>query len=349
MKLWHVGEDNLLQAKPRTFIGQLSVVALASVMLVSACGDSDKDAQPSSSDAAEAMPSGTTETPSLDAGEVIVFERAAPGAENPDLYAVGADGGEPWLLRTASGRPHWSPDGNMLAFGACLNPPDCDTIVALLDRSTGEVRGLSAPDPALEMHCGSAWTPDGERLACESFGFDDPERNGIYTIRASDGKGLTRITTNPDGDDIPLAFSPDGGQLLFARTDPARDEPANQALFVASLSGGQPQRITTWGYTDDHGGWSPDGQSIVFETNGSLYRLAPDGQGLAEIALKMPDGSSPDGAYDVSFSPDGARILFSVSGPEPGLYTARPDGSDVQLLTASPTEDHHANWAAAPR
>ena len=71
------------------------------------------------------------------------------------------------------------------------------------------------------------------------------------------------------------------------------------------------------------------------------------GHGLAEIALKMPDGSSPQTAFDVSFSPDGERTAFSLASPDPGLYTARTDGRDVTKLTDSP-DSHHANWGAAP-
>ena len=206
-----------------------------------------------------------------------MFEQTAPGAEEPALYAVGPGGGEPRLLRSPGGYPHWSADGSELAFSACLNPPDCTTAVALLERSTGEVHGFSMPDPDLETHC-AIWSADRGELACEGLSEDDPTGNGVYTVRASDGKGLTRITRNPGGDDLPLAYSPDGSRLLLDR-DPSRDEPANQALFVTPISGGQPQRITPWGYTDDYANWSPDGRTIVFGTNGSLYRVSPDGQG----------------------------------------------------------------------
>ena len=37
-----------------------------------------------------------------------------------------------------------------------------------------------------------------------------PGGNGIYSIRASDGAGLTRITSNPVGTDIAGDYSPDG-------------------------------------------------------------------------------------------------------------------------------------------
>jgi hypothetical protein len=41
------------------------------------------------------------------------------------------------------------------------------------------------------------WAPDGQRLACESFGLTDPNRTGVYTIRSPDGGGLTQITSIP--------------------------------------------------------------------------------------------------------------------------------------------------------
>jgi Tol biopolymer transport system component len=47
----------------------------------------------------------------------------------------------------------------------------------------------------------------------------DPSRNGIYTIRSSDGGGLTRITSHPGGDDNPGDDSPDGKRMVFVRSN----------------------------------------------------------------------------------------------------------------------------------
>ena len=319
------------------------LVVTAGVLLVGGCGGAGSS-MPSETGAAASATATTAGVTPLGAGELIAFERLVPGAEERDLYAVAADGGEPRLLRSPGDYPHWSPDGSVLAFNACLNPPDCTTAVALLDRSTGEIHGHLMPDPELFTAC-TIWAPTGEELACDGQSEGDPTRNGVYTIRASDGKGLTRMTSNPNGIDSPLAYSPDGSQLLLARTKSTGA--ADQALFVTPVSDGQPHRITPWGYADDYACWSPDGRTIVFGTNGVLYRVRPDGQGLAEIALrKLPDGSSVLTAFDVCFSPEGERIVFSVASPDPGLYTARIDGADVTKLIDG--EDHHANWGAAP-
>jgi Tol biopolymer transport system component len=325
-----------------------TVVALLAAATLAACGGDSEDDTPPAPE-----PSGVTETASpspsasplspspLTDGELIVFERSVPGAEERDLYVVGPDRGEPTLLRSSGSYPDWSPDGGRLAFLACLNPPDCTTAVALMERATGEIVGFPMPDSELYTPC-PIWSPSGAELACEGTSEVDQSRNGIYIIRATDGQGLTRMTRNPNGLDHPLAYSPDGGRLLFDRTDPSRAGSADQALFVTPTSGGQVRRITPWGYSDDYASWSPDGRTIVFGTDGSLYRVSPEGQGLAEITLEMPEGSSALGAFDVSFSPDGQRIVFSLSSPVPGIYTARPDGSDVVRLTDG--QDHHANW-----
>lgn len=313
--------------------------ALVAAMGLAACGGDSGNEAPRAPEASRE----TKATP-LGGGEVIAFERSVPGAEERDLYAVGLDGGEPMLLRSSGSYPHWSPDGSHLAFGACLDPPDCTTAVALLERSTGNVRGFSMSDPDLFTAC-AIWAPSGRELACEGLSETAPTLNGVYSIRASDGKGLVRITRNPGGVDIPLAYSPDGSRLLFDRTEPSRAGPTN-ALFVTTIRGGRPHRITPWGYTDDFASWSPDGRAIVFGTDGSLYRVSPEGRSLAEIILETPEGSPALDAFDVSFSPDGQRIVFSVASPAPGIYTARPDGSDVERLTSG--QDHHANWSAAP-
>ena len=71
----------------------------------------------------------------------------------------------------------------------------------------------------------------------------------------------------------------------------------------------------------------------------------PLGRGLAEITSKLRDRSAAI-AFDVSFSPGGEGIVFSLGSPDPGVYTAPAEGGDVEKLTDA--EDHHANWGAAP-
>lgn len=280
----------------------------------------------------------------------IAFERVNVTTGETDIYGVDPSGGQPQILWPGGSAPHWSPDGTTLAFLTCLDPPTCDTAVALLDPATGAVHGFSMPDPDLFTPC-VVWSADGTRLACEGQSETHPNLNGIYTIRASDGGGLTRITSNAGGDDLPLDYSPDGTRLVFARQSPDRPPQANHALFVANSDGQHAHRITPWGFTDDQASWSPDGSRIVFATSGSLYRVRPDGSGLAKITPDTTHGTRLADEFDVGWSPDGTRLVFSArpqGSQQSSLYTASDDGRDLQELTSSPTEDHHANWGSTP-
>jgi hypothetical protein len=64
--------------------------------------------------------------------------------------------------------------------------------------------------------------------------------------------------------------------------------------------------------------------------------------------------NSRSGGGDYAWSPDGTRIVFLLFGQvgsgtfEEGIATTKADGSDVQLVTISPTFDHQADWGAHP-
>jgi Tol biopolymer transport system component len=313
-----------------------AVLALLCATPFAACGSGGDGDGPRSASASASTSASAADLPD---GELVAYERVVPGAEERDLYVVGPEGGEPRLVRTPGDFPHWSADGSRLAFNACLNHPDCTTAHAEVRRSTGKEQGFSSPDPDLELHC-PIWAPSGERLACDGYGTEDPALNGIYAVRASDGGDLTRVTSNPGGEDAPLAWSPDSSELLFSRKGSH-----GAALFVTPVGTAQPHRITPYVVEEDSGAWSPDGRTIVFNANGTVNRVRPDGTGRAEIRLQMPDGSPARTVFDVSLSPDGRELVFSLGPPSPGIYRAALEGGVVQLVAKGNL--HHPNWGAA--
>ena len=110
----------------------------------------------------------------------IVFKRLDASAGGTLIYSVSPDGSQTSQLfdEVAEG-PRWSPDGTEIAIFCC----DDGMAAHILDARTGELRALPQPDAGLDAYCGGPWSPDGERLTCESFGTKDPGRNGIYSIR----------------------------------------------------------------------------------------------------------------------------------------------------------------------
>ena len=194
----------------------------------------------------------------------IAFAREIPSLDGFATFTIDSDGtDEARLLGGASEAPRWSPDGSEIAVSSCQNPPDCTTAATIVDPDTGDVvRWFEFPDPDIFTVC-VVWSPDGGRLACEGFGEPDPALTGIYTIDATDGTDLTRITSNPGGDDQPGDYSPNGNRIVFLRTDPDRPERRSQALFIAKVDGSVgPHRVTPWGLSQETGRWSPDGETI---------------------------------------------------------------------------------------
>ena len=92
----------------------------------------------------------------------------------------------------------------------------------------------------------------------------------------------------------------------------------------------------------------------MFEHLGSLYTVHPDGTGLVKIPLQTGSATTARPAFDPGWSPDGTKLVFSINtktsdgATQEGIATANADGSDVQMITTSPTRDHKADWGPHP-
>jgi TolB protein len=224
-------------------------------------------------------------------------------------YTVNADGTDeqPLFSEGPSASPRWSSNGTDIHVFCC----DDGMAAHVLDPETGIIQtSFPSPDPTLETFCGGAWSPDGKRLACEVFGVDDPSRTGIYLIRASDGGGLTRITSVTGGEDIPGDYSPDGDSLVFFR-----DSNEGKVIWVVNADGSDPHRLP----------------------------IAPGCGG----PLSNPDSF---GCYSPSWSPDGQWIVFvrpAPDGSEENLWIVKADGSGLVRLTDGGFDDQ-PDWGPDP-
>jgi Tol biopolymer transport system component len=288
----------------------------------------------------------------------IAFARFDPVVQDDVTYTANPDGSHMQRLLPgfASGMPHWSPDGTAIAVASSLGIPCCKFpySAVIVNPDTGRFRTLPMQDPNVTTFC-QIWSPDATRLACDGENDSNVSVNGVYTIRSSDGGGLTRITNARGGDDLPIDYSPNGQQLVFAHTAPFHTCDKKSALYVVNVDGTGLHQITPRGFCDDDGSWSPDGAEIAFEHRGSLFVVHPDGTGLAKIPLAVRSRSF---AGDFSWSPDGTKIsflLFTQTGArtfQEGIATANANGSDVHQLTGTPTSvnccDHQSDWGPHP-
>lgn len=338
------------------------VLILAGAVVLGACGggsDSDTTSDTSTTSTVSSETTTTTAAPSGTSGPSgpsgpIVFKRLAPGKEEgeEDIYTVNPDGsGVRLLFRGPAEGPLWSPDGTEVFVFCC----DDGMAAHFVNVARGELRSLPQPDPAaLEAFCGGAWSPDGERLTCETFGGEDPSLNGIYSIRASDGSDLTRITSNPGGNDIPGDYSPDGSQIVFSRFV---EDGASLGMFVVNVDGSGLRQITPTDMNLDEDGfageWSPDGNSILV-----VARTAADRKAIWVVSAAGGDpvplpidpecgGSATEpgtyGCYSPSWSPDGTKIVFVRSdGSGESIYMVNADGSGLVQVTDG--EDDQPHW-----
>ena len=260
--------------------------------------------------------------------------------------------------------PVWSPDGTKLLLNVFA--PNLPLRPVTVDPDGSGLNLLTVPQAPsdMDLRC-LAWSPNSARLLCQGQIFEgDHSLDGIYTIRASDGGGLTRLTVNPypptgefGGGDIPGDFSPDGQQFVFMRAKPGADPNARHqrgALFVENTDGTGLRRIMPYGLPNSHDNgvprWSPDGTEILFAgAKGSLFVVHADGTGVRAIPLETGRGYS----YAVSpgWSPDGTSILFNLFLATTGqldLYTARSDGSDVTKVADAPNFEDNADWGPHP-
>lgn len=151
-----------------------------------------------------------------------------------------------------------------------------------------------------------------------------------------DGSALQLLTHNAPGMcpcDLDPTWSPDGGQVAFARLEknggPFR-------IWVINADGTNAHPVSP-GPSDQGPAWSPGGGQLVYTSkagtgNNQLAVINVDGSGFHLI------GPAGIGTGSPSWSPDNASIAFNHSGPRGStdLFAIRPDGSGLRDLTNNP-------------
>jgi Tol biopolymer transport system component len=298
---------------------------------------------------ATAKPGGTN-------GKLVVnVDNSATGTEQ--VYTVDPGGAKHQLLYDNAEVGQWSPDGRLVPL--TLQPSGQEL---LLNVDTGATTDLGLPFdhyPELALFCG-VWSPDGSRLACEGYGQTDGSLNGVYTVRSSDGGGLQRVTSDPNGDDCPSDYSPNGKRLVITRANDTSYE-----IDTVKLDGSGLTHITQAGTDFDFcsGSWSPQGNEILFSAHfpatdrSTIWVAHSDGSGLRKIPVPGCGGPRSDpssiGCSGPGWSPDGRKIAFSRHTLLPteqfDLYTVNADGSGLFQVTNTPDlQEGGGDWGTHP-
>jgi TolB protein len=258
----------------------------------------------------------------------------------------------------------WSADGSKLVFSTdryATAPPDTPGFridVVTMEIATGEQAVLTTGG----VNEQPSFSPDGRRIL---FASSDPFGGlaGLFTIRASDGGDLKKITGMPQGVDLlqGARYSPDGSTIAFtASRHSAWGQPRAGAVFIINADGTHLRRLTPFGHLFDFEvDWSPDGTQLVFQTNWrpgtrpSLWIMDANGTNLRRLTDEPPlaSGQPFQASFAPTWAPDGSLIMFICAPGELSFWdlcVIRPDGTGRSLVAATSQDERRPAWQPLP-
>jgi Tol biopolymer transport system component/DNA-binding winged helix-turn-helix (wHTH) protein len=170
----------------------------------------------------------------------------------------------------------------------------------------------------------------------------------LYSSRARmapEVQMTAKAFTSYPGQPSEPAFSPDGKQLAFIWNGPNRD---NFDVYVKSVDGAEPQRLTTNSAPDLDPAWSADGRYIAFrrEADGHCgIFIIPAGGGperkVTETVVPLASGVPVrDNKSGMSWSRDGDHLLLVDSGGTVGrsnaIVSVSTTTGEKRILTSPP-------------
>ncbi len=190
---------------------------------------------------------------------------------------------------------------------------------------------------------GPSPSPDGSEIAFSYMG-------DVWKVAAGGGRA-ERLTVHEAYDDLPV-WSPDGEWIALSSNRNGNDD-----VFVIPSSGGAPVQLTCHSTWDAVQCWRRDGSSVLFTSSRDtlefeLFEVAADG-GMPRRVIK-------DRAYNVSLSPDGRWIAFTMGrstwwrkyyrgSAARDIWIRAIDGGTSHRLVESEYNDDRPMWGADGR
>lgn len=238
-------------------------------------------------------------------GREIAYIWDGPDQNRYDLYVqlVGSD--TPLRLTQNRsgfiGAPTWSPDGHEIAFSRCDGKDDGVFLVPALGGTERKLTNVGC----LQTQPGKlAWLSDGKGiLMVDRCGQTGLFGVVLFSLATGEKQCLARSGFLNDSDrGYQFSLSPDGKTIAF--TPATRWQRCE--IYTVPLAGGTPHPLTAEGHCSGDLMWTPDSQSIVFESHRttlpSLWRVSANGGPI-----------QPEATYPAigSFSKDGRRFVYS--------------------------------------
>jgi len=290
-------------------------------------------------------------------GKSIAFTGQYDG--NTEVYLIPSDGGEPQRLTYTSTNSRddlgdrmgpnnivmtWSRDGKEIVYRNRIG----DGFEGKLWR-IGKDGGMSEALPLPEGGFCS-YSPDGKKLAYNrvfrEFRSWKYYRGGMADdiwIYDTEAKKVTNVTNNVAQDIFPMWI---GDEIFFAS-----DRDMTMNLFVYNTKTGQTEKVTN--YTDyDVKFPSSDGNTIVYEHGGYLYRLDPKTRKSEQIHITL-NGENvyarteqkhvANNLTAISLSPNGKRLAVTARGEVFDVPVAK--GVTRNITRTPGAHERDAEWS----
>lgn len=246
-------------------------------------------------------------------GRKIVFVSDRHGTYG--IYTMAVDGS--FVRRLSDGfakdvRPVFSPDGSKIAFQS--NRDGTWQIYVMSADGSGERKLTNGPGGNYAPY----FSPDGRTVV---FVSDRDGNYEIYSMKA-DGSEQQRLTNNPAKDGNPK-ISPDGTKIVF---ESSRAAPAGRdtgQVYIINMDGSGVEAITQGRARPDCGfshsdnnrpSFSPDGQSIVFQSHDSS---------TCGLEVFVMDASGENRRQVTNWRITGDKLDMPVFSPVPLLIQKR--------------------------
>ena len=238
----------------------------------------------------DAMESGTFGSAawSPDDRQIVYVKYSGVSWEKCDLFQYNILDNTRKTLKTGSGiyTPNFSPNGRQIVYCASTET-GCHIYKMDVNGNNNQLIINNASSPK--------WSPQGDKIVYLSSGIDGSSQISVANADGNDQKQLTSSVSSEwwdtgfprDGNEDPQ-WAPDGKKIVYVSMENERPE-----IFIMNADGNNQTRLTTAEYRAESPEITPDGQYILFSSNGIVI-MSLDGSnqrvlsnvGICPVACK---------------------------------------------------------------